>query len=226
MLGLSAVPVIDEVISSATFFRPSNLDRARRGLGDLSASEIENAKKRWLKHVSPEPNTGCWLWTNALTSRGYGWFGLSQKNGAKIQATAHRAGYLFFRGDIAPGLELDHRHCALKCCVNPWHLEAVTHLENMRSPSGATYLNHFKTICTRGHALVPENVRPARRDAPGRRCMACSKIYDRMRCGAYATEAEATEAARRDWPDLFAAAEKRIAGIVNKRARLNAEVTP
>ena len=35
---------------------------------------------------------------------------------------------------------------------------------------------------------------------------------------------ELEAAARRDWPDLFAAAEKRIASIVNKRARLKVEV--
>jgi hypothetical protein len=63
----------------------------------------------------------CWIWTGARMLSGYGLFG---------EVTAHRFSYELFVGLIPVGLELDHL-CRTKACVNPCHLEAVTHHENM-----------------------------------------------------------------------------------------------
>ena len=63
---------------------------------------------------------GCWLWTAAL-SHGYGRFG---KGGA-----AHRLAWEDRNGPIPEGLVLDHL-CRVPRCVNPEHLEPVTHREN------------------------------------------------------------------------------------------------
>jgi hypothetical protein len=46
-------------------------------------------------------------------------------------------------------LELDHI-CRVRNCVNPDHLEPVTHAENMRRSS------NWRTHCKRGH-LIPES---------------------------------------------------------------------
>lgn len=68
---------------------------------------------------------GCWLWQRGKTSSGYGAFSYS---GGR---SAHVWSYQQHVGPIPDGHEIDHL-CAVPACVNPAHLEAVTHEENMR----------------------------------------------------------------------------------------------
>lgn len=68
---------------------------------------------------------GCWIWAGART-KGYGdikWFGAARK--------AHRLIYELLRPEFDERLKLDHL-CGNKHCVNPDHLEPVTHAENIR----------------------------------------------------------------------------------------------
>ena len=88
--------------------------------------------------------SGCWPWQGPDFARnGYG--RLQIRRGTKTQRwMAHRVSYLIHIGSIPDGLELDHlchkadplcrggRSCIHRACVNPTHLEAVTHLVNVR----------------------------------------------------------------------------------------------
>ena len=85
-------------------------------------------QERFMDKVSPEPNSGCWLWTG-YTLKGYGRFGAGGRSAGVVYA--HRFSYEMHKGIIPVGLEIDHT-CNVKSCVNPDHLEAVTHQENIQ----------------------------------------------------------------------------------------------
>jgi len=64
----------------------------------------------------------CWFWNGYVDPLGYG------KHGKEY---AHRLAYLYIHGKIPYGLEVHHK-CNNRSCINPEHLEAVTHKENLR----------------------------------------------------------------------------------------------
>jgi hypothetical protein len=79
-------------------------------------------------------STGCWRWTRARTTAGYGHFWIGD-----TYYQAHRIAYILHRGPVPADLELDHL-CRNRWCINPLHLEIVTRRENIRRGAG-TRLN-------------------------------------------------------------------------------------
>lgn len=90
---------------------------------------------------------------------------------------AHRAAYIRWKGEIEPGLVIDHI-CRERRCVNPDHLEAVTNRLNILRGVGATAINARKTHCKRGHEFTPENTWVYQ---GMRRCRECGRIANRSR---------------------------------------------
>lgn len=125
------------------------------------------------RQVSPEPNSGCWLWTGMLYWRGYGKLTFNART-----SYAHRVAYRTLVGEVPDGLELDHL-CRTRSCCNPSHLEAVTHLVNMRRGRNARL-----THCPAGH---PYDADGTYRDGHGHRhckkCWALNKLRSAVRRG-------------------------------------------
>ncbi len=133
---------------------------------------------RFMKFVSPEPNSGCWLWTGAYFQgpwdRTYGMFWMGEKRRA---AAAHRVSYELHRTSIPDGMYIDHR-CRVKECVNPDHLRVVTPQVNvLENNDSVCSVNAQKTHCKRGHEFTAENTRAV---VGGRECKICRRAI-RMR---------------------------------------------
>ena len=158
----------------APLVRLVRLETMRPQDGDAAQMVVAmavNMKQRIWAKISPEPNSGCWLWTGGLGSNlGYGKFNHKQ---------AHRAAYEAFRGPIPPGLTIDHL-CRTPSCVNPDHLEPVTHRENILRGRSLFAMNAKKTHCPRGHPLFGDNVY-IRIDHRGRECKSCRAAAERAR---------------------------------------------
>lgn len=82
---------------------------------------------RFFKQSSPEPNTGCWLWSGPINGQGYGLF-----MGEQRQQLAHRWSFTAFGGVFHEKRETVDHTCGQPLCVNPAHLEAVSRSENSR----------------------------------------------------------------------------------------------
>jgi hypothetical protein len=113
---------------------------------------------------------GCWLWTAGRDGPGYGQLKVDEQT-----VKAHRFSYELHVGPIPDGLELDHL-CRVRHCVNPAHLEPVTHAENCRRGTVGQNMA-TKTHCPQGHPYEGDNLAIDRNGS--RRCRACAR--DRTR---------------------------------------------
>lgn len=116
--------------------------------------------QRFWARVVMIPFHECWEWTGPRNGQ-YGQ--LSYENG---NIRAHRAAYELFVGPIPDGLSLDHL-CRNTMCVNPSHLEPVTHRENVLRGISVIADNARKTHCPLGHELTF--------GCDGRTCYICKK---------------------------------------------------
>ena len=114
---------------------------------------------------------GCWVWTGSVKKNGYGQFKYGGRQGKMMYP--HRVMYELMVGIIPSGLELDHL-CRNKLCINPQHLEPVTHRENVLRGISPPALCATKTHCPHGHEYNQKNtyVRP---DGKGKFCIVCSR---------------------------------------------------
>lgn len=154
---------------------------------------------RFWERVIPEPNSGCWLWVGGRARYGYGTFYL---NGRHVYA--HRVSYEMHVGPIPAGLELDHK-CRVPACVNPNHLEPVTHRENVKRGLAGIKTAEWqrsKTHCPNGHQYTADNI--YYRSNGHRDCRTCSQKRSRdrqrlLRPTRSAAQKEKTRTYQREW---------------------------
>lgn len=107
-------------------------ERLRRERAHVPIGSSITTVARLLEKINILPN-GCWQYTGKLTGKGYARVNLA---GSVKRRFAHTIMYEDRHGKIMAGLELDHL-CRNRGCINPSHLEPVTHAENMRRATEA-----------------------------------------------------------------------------------------
>lgn len=146
-------------------------------------SNPEQTKERFMRNVSPEPNTGCWLWTGSL-QKGYGAFCVDGKLNR-----AHRVSYVLFVGPLHKwtgyhDVCVCHK-CDVPACVNPEHLFLGTQKANQRDKENKgrgihplTDGNKLKTHCPAGHPYDDKNTGHS---PTCRYCRTCKRLKRRIR---------------------------------------------
>lgn len=147
-----------------------------RDLGALPldyAAITEADRRRFWAKVNVGGRRECWEWTGYRTPKGYGrlrWHG--------VVIYAHRWSYLLHNRECSTDLTIDHL-CRNHSCVNPDHLEAVSHETNIGRGVKA---NAQIKSCPKGHRYTPDNTYVQVNRTTGQRrriCRACK--LDRLR---------------------------------------------
>lgn len=145
----------------------------RHGSPFVTSRIVGNDIARFWSYVMPGEKDECWEWQGGTSPDGYGILAMN-----KTTTYMPRFAYELLREPIPEGLEPDHL-CRNRICVNPWHLEPVTHKENILRGESPTAINARKTHCIRGHEFDEENTRIDSRG--GRRCKTCEKMHSANR---------------------------------------------
>jgi hypothetical protein len=138
------------------------------------------AEERFWPNV--DKTDACWLWTGYIKPNGYAsFYPGGGRHVGKIYA--HRFAYELSHGPIPSGLEIDHL-CHVRHCVNPSHLDVVTHRVNLDRRNAALgwalpkvpKVRVVETHCRkRGHAFDGDNTYVSPKSGK-RMCKACAHI--------------------------------------------------
>lgn len=127
--------------------------------------EVGRSQRFWSK-VAITPS--CWLWTAALSRSGYGTIKVAGKT-----RRAHVVSFISSGQTLDGSLELDHL-CRVRNCVNPAHLQQVTHRENVLRSENHVARYAKRTLCDKGHPFDGEH------HSGHRRCTTCYREYQRV----------------------------------------------
>ena len=118
--------------------------------------------QQWLmKNSLEDEKSGCWLWSGYTDKRGRPRITYRKRQGVLV----HRVAFELFRRKI-PETKEPHHFCENIRCINPWHLEPVTHKRNVLIGSAPTAQNARKTHCIYGHLLVQLKTKRGERGCP------------------------------------------------------------
>lgn len=106
---------------------------------------LEQLPSEIAEWVTVDPDSGCWRYARRHDRDGYGRIG---------SEGAHRVVWRLLKDEIPAGRVLDHvkaRGCRWNDCINPAHLEPVTHRVNVLRGNSFAARNFAKNRCIHGH---------------------------------------------------------------------------
>lgn len=159
-------------------------DRARRPKKPKPTLEQRFWAKVRKEDWERDPGLGpCWMWTGHINpENGYGMFMTGDRTspgGHPEPTQAHIVSLRLAGKDVPDGQERDH-FCRQRACVNPGHIDPVTHRENIKRGVSmvADYMEADTYRC--GHPKNSEHsyYRP---DGKGQFCGTCARERARKR---------------------------------------------
>lgn len=112
----------------------------------------------------------CLLWKAGISKSGYAYLSINGK-----MTLAHRWIYKRWIGEIDSNLELDHL-CRNRNCVNPNHLEQVTHFENMLR-GNTDVAKRYCPECSENHVFKKKNTYMTKNNK--RVCLNCKNLEEK-----------------------------------------------
>lgn len=89
-------------------------------------TRAKTMEERFFEKIDKNGPNGCWIWTGARSSDGYGSFNVDRKTYG-----THRLSWIIHKGPIPEGMLICHI-CDVVSCVNPDHFFLGTNLDNKR----------------------------------------------------------------------------------------------
>lgn len=107
------------------FCRAHYLRLYKKGRLNLVRFDGHTAYEKVMLKSEEQPN-GCRIFKGCILYHGYGQI----RDGDKMRM-AHRVTFEHHKGSVPKGFEIDHL-CRNRACVNPDHMEVVTHTMNVQ----------------------------------------------------------------------------------------------
>lgn len=83
---------------------------------------IKDLQTAFERHISPEPNSGCWFWTGPLSKKRGDYGVVTHRPSHTVQQRAHRISWKLYRNPNITEKEHVLHKCDNPICVNPDHL--------------------------------------------------------------------------------------------------------